>query len=160
MGTTEVHDAEPISIARVLPLLRTATARQTLAALADAAADATGIAPRLIQNPLCAQESRQSSGIGDGVALAHLRLRGLARPCIIFARLPRAIDFAAVDGRPVDLALLLLSPEGDGPLHLRRLARLTRLLRDDVLCRHLRGTEDADTLRALLSDPQSRRLAA
>lgn len=143
-----------------IPDLKAGSARLALAALAEAAARETGIGARLIQDPLLAQESRQSSGIGDGVALPHLRLRGLSRPHILFARLQKPVDFEAVDARPVDLLLLLLSPETDGPLHLRRLARLTRLMRDETLRRHLRGTDDVDTLCALLSDARTRRLAA
>jgi PTS system nitrogen regulatory IIA component len=153
-------DENSIIIDKVLPHMRAGTAKQTLAALSAAAESLTGINARLIQAPLLAQETRVSSGIGDGVALAHLKVRGLAKPCVIFARLNKSVDFDAVDAKPVDLALLLLSPEADGPLHLRRLARLSRMMRDETLRRHLRGTEDADTLHALLTDPQSRRLAA
>ena len=153
-------DTEILIIDKAIPDMRATSPRLALAALAAAAATQTGIHARLIQDPLLAQEARQSSGIGDGVALPHLKLRGLARPHILFARLHKPVEFTAVDGRPVDLMLLLLSPESDGPVHLRRLARLTRLLRDETLRRHLRGTDDAETLCALLSDPQSRRLAA
>ena len=153
-------DGDIMIIDKAIPDMRAGSPRLALAALATAAAQETGIHARLIQDPLLAQETRQSSGIGDAVALPHLKLRGLACPHILFARLQKPVDFAAVDGRPVDLLLLLLSPEADGPVHLRRLARLTRLLRDETLRRHLRGTDDADTLCALLSDPQSRRLAA
>lgn len=148
------------TIDRILLPLRGGTARQVLAGLARAAAQETGLNDRLLQAPLLAQEARQSSGIGGGVALAHLKMRGLAKPCVIFARLTRPVDFNAVDGQPVDLVLLLLSPEADGPLHLRRLSRLSRIMRDETLCSHLRGTDDGDTIRALLTDPQSRRLAA
>jgi PTS system nitrogen regulatory IIA component len=156
----QMKDQDDLQFDAVLPRLHGANRKQVLAALAEEAAARTGISARLIQGPLLAQEQEQSSGIGDGVALPHLKLRGIKAPCVIFARLPRPVEFDAVDGKPVDLALLLVSPESDGPLHLRRLARLTRLLRDEMLRRHLRGTDDVDALHALLSDPQSRRLAA
>lgn len=151
---------ETLDFDAVLPRLHGANRKQVLAALASEAAARTGINARLIQTPLLAYEQAQSSGIGDGVALPHLKLRGIRRPCVIFARLNRPVDFDAIDGKPVDLALLLVSPEKDGPLHLRRLARLTRLMRDETLRRHLRGTDDADTLYTLLSDPEHRSLAA
>lgn len=151
---------DTVTINAVLPHLRAGNSRQALAALADAAAVSIGIHARLIQTPLLGQEARQSSGIGGGVALAHARLFGMTEPFVLFARLGRPVDFAAADNKLVDLALLLLSPESDGPLHLRRLARLTRLMRDDTLCGHLRGMEDPETLLTLLNDPVSRRLAA
>ena len=153
-------DYDSIIVERAIPDLRAGSARLALAAMAEVAAAETGIHARLIQDPLLAQEARQSSGIGDGIALPHLKLRGIGRPHVIFARLQKPLEFAAIDGRPVDLLLLLLSPESDGPVHLRRLARLTRLMRDETLRRHLRGTDDADTLCALLSDAKARRLAA
>lgn len=105
-------------------------------------------------------ENRETSGIGDGVAIPHLSLSGLQDSYMAMARLQQPIDFNAVDARPVDLVFLLISPEKDGSRHLSRLAGVTRMFRNEQLRQQLRGSEDKDVLQALLLDPQSRLLAA
>jgi len=75
------------------------------------------------------------------------RLHGL------FARLPKPIDFDAIDEQPVDLIFLLLAPESAGADHLKALARISRLLRDDAVCEKLRGADDPEALFALLTVP-------
>lgn len=60
------------------------------------------------------------------------------------------MDFDAADGAPVDLACLLIAPQDAGADHLRALARISRLLRDDGRCAKLRATADAAALYAIL----------
>ena len=70
----------------------------------------------------------------------------------MFARLERPIPFDALDDRPVDLVFALLAPADAGAEHLRALARVSRLLRDDAIRQKLRGTDNPDALYALLTD--------
>jgi PTS system nitrogen regulatory IIA component len=71
----------------------------------------------------------------------------------LFARLERPIDFEAMDGQQVDLMLLLLAPEGAGADHLKALARVARLLRDQDVANKLRASRDAESLYAVLAMP-------
>ena len=61
------------------------------------------------------------------------------------------MDFEALDGQPVDLIFLLLAPEGAGADHLKALARVARLLRDQDIARKLRESRDAEALFAVLA---------
>ncbi|MBV9429384.1 MAG: PTS sugar transporter subunit IIA, partial [Bradyrhizobiaceae bacterium] len=61
------------------------------------------------------------------------------------------VDFEALDGQPVDLIFLLLAPEGAGADHLKALARVARLLRDQDIARKLRESRDAEALFAVLA---------
>ena len=61
----------------------------------------------------------------------------------MFARLTRPIDFAAIDGKPVDLVILLLTPANGGNQHLATLAALSRPLRNEALVQRLRRASDA-----------------
>ena len=79
---------------------------------------------------------------------------------IAFVRLQRPIDFNAVDDAPVDLIIMLLSPGGDGPHHLRRLSRISRLMREANLLEDIRSASDADTIRSLLEHGNQRLIAA
>jgi PTS system nitrogen regulatory IIA component len=70
-----------------------------------------------------------------------------------FARLERPIDFEAMDGQPVDLVFLLLAPEGAGADHLKALARIARLLRDQDVAKKLRASRDAQAIYSVLALP-------
>ena len=70
----------------------------------------------------------------------------------VFARLESAIDYEAVDGQPVDLVFMLLAPENAGADHLKALARVSRLLRNQQTCEKLRAAQSAEALYAILID--------
>ena len=63
------------------------------------------------------------------------------------------IDFEAMDGQPVDLVFLLLAPEGAGADHLKALARIARLLRDQDVAKKLRASRDAQAIYSVLALP-------
>ena len=69
---------------------------------------------------------------------------------MLFARLAAPVDFDAVDGRPVDLVFLLLAPESAGADHLKALAKISRILRDDSVCSKIRGAENAEAIYSAL----------
>jgi nitrogen PTS system EIIA component len=71
----------------------------------------------------------------------------------VFARLAVPVDFDAVDGQSVDLVFLLLAPEHAGADHLKALAKISRLLRDGEFVAKLRGTDTAEGLYAILTEP-------
>ncbi len=149
-----------IRIDDVLPDIKVGSKKQVFQMLSQHMADRLGICERDLLDRLLDFERRAPSGIGDGVAIPHLKLRGLERPYTAFARLGMKIDFQSVDGEFVDLVCVVLSPEKDGPYHLRRLSRISRLFRDREFCDCLRTTDDADAVRALLTEPENRMLAA
>ena len=134
----------------VIAQLRVSNKKQALQEIARRAATQTGIAERRVHEVLAERERLGSTGIGKGVAVPHGKLTELARLFSLFARLERPVPFEAIDDRPVDLIFVLLVPaEAE---HLRALARISRLLRDEAICQKLRGTDNADALYALLTD--------
>jgi len=135
----------------VIAHLRAANKKQALQELARRAAEATGLHERAIFEVLLERERLGSTGVGNGIAIPHGKLPGLERLYALFARADQAIDFDAVDEQPVDLIFLLLAPQGAGADHLKALARVSRLLRDQAMCEKLRGTEHADAIYALLA---------
>lgn len=140
----------------ILPNLRAGSKKQALQELARKAAELTGQHERAIFDVLVERERLGTTGVGRGIAIPHGKLPGLPGVLAVFARLERPVDFEAIDEQPVDLMCLLLAPETAGADHLKALARVSRLLRDPVLCDKLRGAETADALYALLThDEQS-----
>jgi nitrogen PTS system EIIA component len=143
---------ELITPAGVIANLKVPNKKQALQELARRAAPLVGRDEAQIFETLLERERLGTTGIGAGTAVPHGRLAGLPHPVAIFARLERPIDFEAIDGRPVDLIFLLLTPDNAGADHLKALARISRLLRDRAICEKLRGTERGDALYAILTD--------
>jgi PTS system nitrogen regulatory IIA component len=102
--------------------------------LARRAARTRNVDYDVIFNALLKREELGSTGVGNGVAIPHVRLGQVKKPFGIMARLRHPIDFNAVDGQAVDLVcLVLLSKENDGA-QLNALAGVARRLRiRDVL---------------------------
>ena len=115
------------------------------------AARRTGMESKPIIHALTERERLGSTGFGKGVAIPHGKLAGLERVFGYFARLKEPIDFQAVDGVPVDLVFLLLSPPDAGADHLKALAQVSRVLRDREVVAKLRGARSKDALYALLA---------
>jgi len=85
-----------------------------------------------------AREEVGSTGIGRGVAVPHAKCSAVKGLTGLFARTKKPIDFNALDGQPVDLIFLLLSPEPSSGDHLGVLAIVARIARDELYCRFLR----------------------
>lgn len=94
------------------------------------------------------RERLGGTGVGDGVALPHARLKGLKAPMAVLAVLDPAVDFDAPDGRPADIIVLLLSPEDAGADHLKALARISRLLRREDVRHGIRAASSAGAIHA------------
>ncbi|MEY2883598.1 MAG: IIA-like nitrogen-regulatory protein PtsN, partial [Pseudomonadota bacterium] len=92
------------------------------------------------------RETLGSTGFGGGAAIPHARIPGLDQVVVVLARLVVPVDYGALDGDPVDIAVLLLSPEGAGADHLKALARISRALRDPAVLDAIRAAGDADAL--------------
>ena len=117
------------------------------------AAEITGLSERTIYETLLERERLGSTGVGHGIAIPHGKLAQLTRLHGLFARLDTAVDFESVDDQPVDLVFLLLAPEGAGADHLKALARISRLLRNQAVVDKLRASDDPDALFAILTEP-------
>ena len=126
----------------VVPGLNAGDKASLLAELARRAGLALKTDDGAIRAALAARERLGSTGVGQGVAIPHARLHGLARPFGLFARIEPAIDFGAIDAKPVDLVFLLLTPEA-GAGHLQALAAISRVLRDPKVAPSLRSAANA-----------------
>jgi PTS system nitrogen regulatory IIA component len=91
--------------------------------------------------------------MGQGIAIPHGRIAALPKINGLFARLDTPVAYEAVDDQPVDLVFLLLAPETAGADHLKALARVSRLLRNQSACEKLRAATRPEVLFALLTEP-------
>ena len=130
--------------------------RSLLKQLADLAAQRLGIDATLVLSALTEREQLGSTGFGHGVAIPHAKLDGLSHVYGLFTRLGDSVDYKAIDGKPVDLVFLLLSPAGAGAEHLKALAAISRVTRDAATLERLRGARSADALAAVLMGADER----
>lgn len=137
----------------VLPAVKAPNKRQLLQDLAHHAAKVTGLDSRRIFETLLQRERLLTTGLGQGTAIPHGKFAELERVYGLFAKLAHPIDFKSVDEQPVDVVFVLLSPESASGDHLMALARVSRLLRDTHVVAKLRGTDDAEGLYAILTEP-------
>ncbi len=150
---TDVSDL--ITVDRVDATMSVANKKALFQQLGLAAARRTGLEAKDIVTALSERERLGSTGFGRGVAIPHGKIAGISSVFGYFARLNSPIDFQAVDGMPVDLVFLLLSPPDAGADHLKALARVSRLLRDRQTVAKLRGARSRDAIFALLSGVES-----
>jgi nitrogen PTS system EIIA component len=144
---------ELIAPDQVIVGLRAADKIRLLQDLARRAGTALSLDHQVILDALQARENLGSTGLGKGFALPHALLDALPRFFTLFVRLARPIEFASIDGLPVDLVILLLTPTTASNQHLATLAALSRPLRDEAFVQRLRLAPDAAALHKVLGDP-------
>ncbi|MEZ5896503.1 MAG: PTS sugar transporter subunit IIA [Parvularculaceae bacterium] len=123
--------------------------REALASLAGKAAEITGVPAETIRESLMAREQLGSTGVGRGVAIPHGKIDGLNEIVGVMAKLDQPVDFDSVDDEPVDLIFVLLAPAHASAAHLKALAKVSRLLKDDASREALKGAESPEALYAI-----------
>lgn len=152
---------ETLDFDLILPQIKANNRKQVIQILAAETAGLIGINERVIFDRLMDKERQASSGIGRGIAIPHMRVSSLTKPFLAFAKVRNAVEFSAIDDEPVDMFCLLLSPERDGPHHLKRLAAISRKFNDDNICEMLRATERQEDIRHIIVEKSGRnRMAA
>ena len=111
----------------------------------QAANTQTGILQAILE-----RESRMSTGIGQGVAIPHGKSPLVSRMEMAFGIAPTPIAFDALDGEPVDLFFLLVSPPDFSGPHIKVLAQISRMLSADGFRDNLAAADSADTVLSLL----------
>ena len=102
-------------------------------------------------NALQEREQLGPTGMGNGIAIPHARLKVVNKIMGMFIKLSKPIDFDAVDRQRVDLIFVIIAPSDGGVDHLKALAKVSRLLRNQNICAKLRSAEDISTLYTILT---------
>ena len=102
------------------------------------------------------REMLGSTGIGNGVAIPHGRLEGLKEILLVFGRSVEGIQWEAHDGQPVNLFFLLVAPEDSAGLHLKALARISRIVKNPECRMALLEGGDSDSLYQVIQSEDER----
>ena len=140
-----------IDPACIAPKLAATSRRQALQMMAEILAKTAVVDARAAFEAVLMRERLSGTGMGEGVAIPHAAVKGVARPFGAFARLETPQDFDALDGRPADLVFMLISPVDRGGDHLKALARVSRFMRRADMREKLRAARGVDDLYALFA---------
>ena len=113
-----------------------------------------GLTGSAVSASLAAREKLGSTGLGQGIAIPHGRIRGLTRAIGGFARLAHGIEFEAPDGKPVTQVFVLLVPEHATDQHLQLLSELAQMFSERVFREQLARANDADALERVFAQWQ------
>lgn len=113
-----------------------------------------GVARGAVFESLFARERLGSTGLGQGVAIPHGRIKGLKEALGAFVRLSQPVAFDAPDGKPVNLVFALLVPEHATEKHLEILSELAQMFSDRALREAMAAAADAAALHQIISSWQ------
>jgi len=123
---------------------------RALHALAGLLGSAVGAPEEEVLSLLLEREQLQSTGIGDGVAIPHSALEHAEAQAGALLLFPKGIDFDAIDGQPVHIVFGVVGPKRATGEHLRTLARISRLLRDEGTRKQLANVDSPTTAFGLI----------
>src|SRR3981189_2141038 len=126
--------------------------RSVLQDVAHRAALALNVEDEVVFNALLKREELGSTGVGNGVAIPHVRLEQVKKPFGILMRLREPIDFNSVDGQRVDLVCLVLLAKGNEGVQLAALASVARRLRTPRILHDLRRAPNRVVLYNVMID--------
>ena len=142
---------ELINPQAVTTRLRAQTKRDAIAELVDLLESAHGIDSHgEVLDRVLRREAMMSTGIGNGVAIPHGKAKLVDRMVAACGVSPEGIEFESADGEPAQLFILLVAPESGGALHVKVLANISRLLKEESVRQSLREAPNAEAFVAAL----------
>ena len=101
---------------------------------------------------LLEREKLGSTGIGDGIAIPHGKMKGIKGLVTSFGRSIKGVNFESIDNKPTHLFFLLVAPENSAGVHLKALARISRLLKDSGFRNRLMEASDRQDLFRIIAE--------
>ena len=114
------------------------------------------LSPQRLTDTLLERERLGSTGIGEGIAIPHGKLPGIAGLVAAFARKKGGVDFAAIDGKPTYLFFVLFAPDNSAGLHLKALARISRLFKQPQFRQAILAADGAPAIFRLISEEDAK----
>jgi PTS system nitrogen regulatory IIA component len=137
----------------IIPHLPATSKKQAFQVIAQQTAPLFHGDPEQLLSALLDRERIGSTGIGNGVAIPHIKVSRAPRMYGILAHLDSGVDYDALDGEPVDIIFMLIAPtENKTTQHLKMLAYMSRFLKDPANCAAIRAGKTKEDLMAVLSN--------
>jgi len=136
----------------IIPALEASSKKKAFRAIAEEIAVQIGGHADDLLGALLDRERIGTTGIGQGVAIPHIKIAGAERMYGVLVRLETPVDYDAIDNLPVDIIFMLLAPaESKTTQHLKMLAHISRFLKDAKTCDAIRAARETEGLSAILA---------
>ena len=116
------------------------------------AARMAGVKTQELVRVLMERERLGSTGIGGGIGIPHGKLKGIDSLILGFGLSRKGVDFESIDGRPTHIFFLLVTPENSIDVHLRMLARISGILKNEVFRKRLMNAADPDEILTIIRE--------
>ncbi len=124
----------------IIPMLVAKTKKEALKELVDCVIKKeSNVDNAELLRVLLEREELGSTGIGDGIAIPHGKIKKIENLIVSFGRSLDGVDFQSMDGKPTHIIFLLIAPENSAGIHLKALARISRLLKDSSFRSNIMG---------------------
>lgn len=136
----------------ILENLESTDKKGILEELVAPVAKVAGVSEEGLVKVLLDREQLGSTGIGGGVGIPHGKLKNLENIVLGFGLSKPGVDFESMDGKPTHIFFLLVTPENSTGLHLKMLARISRLLKDESFKERLINASSQDDIFAIIQE--------
>ena len=136
----------------ILPDLKSHDKKGVLEELGAPISRFSGVNHENLVRILMERERLGSTGIGGGIGIPHGKLKDLETLVLGFGISKKGINFESMDNRPTHIFFLLVTPENSTGLHLKLLARISRILKNDVFKQRLLNASDADEIISIIQE--------
>jgi PTS system nitrogen regulatory IIA component len=141
----------------VIPELHARAKSEVISELAShMAGQLAGVDKAQIARVLLDREKLASTAIGEGVAIPHGKLDSVQKLQGCVARASEGVDFDSMDGRPTHLFFVLIAPENSSGVHLKALARISRLFKDPEFRTRLMRAKDSQEVYRVIADEDAK----
>lgn len=118
----------------------------------------SGLSHEHLVRVLMDRERLGSTGIGSGIGIPHGKLQGLESLILGFGLSKRGVDFESMDGLPTHIFFLLMTPENSTGIHLKLLARISKILKNETFREKLLNAEDRDEIYSIIMEEEENAL--
>jgi len=153
-----INDGIKMRILEVLPKeaiitdMKSKVKNEVIEELVASIAKITGINSAELIKVLLERERLGSTGIGGGIGIPHGKLKNLKSLIMGFGLSRKGVDFESIDNRPTHLFFILLTPENSTGLHLKLLARISRLLKNESFKKKLMQATDSEQVYSIIEE--------
>ena len=138
----------------ILVDLKAIDKKGVLEELVNPIAEIAGINREELVKVLMERERLGSTGIGEGIGIPHGKFKGLESLILGFGRSQKGVDFDSMDGLPAHIFFLLITPENSTGLHLKLLARISRILKNDLFKEKLLRATSPDEIYSIIEEEE------
>jgi len=152
MRLTEILSRDCIKVP-----LEASTKQEAILELADVLASKAGLSdPDELKQAVWQREQTRTTGIGHGVAIPHGKCKGIDRLLMAIGIPAQPLEFGAIDGKPVELIILLGSPVDQTGPHIQALATVSRLLTDESTRESIKAAKSADDVYQIIAESEAK----